>query len=142
MPRIHVLLLVCLSLFLPGCGRGQAHNVRLLRDYKDKCKEAADLLAGVKDVPSAQAVLPRLKASLQEMDELQAKLEQSYDPTEVDPWDEAAVDEQALGGIAEFQRLVAESARIAKNPEIKAALGETWDRLSMGGVLDQPEFGR
>ena len=141
MPRALLLALTALSIFLPACGGGQALNVRLLKQYKDKCKEAADLLAGVKDVPSARATLPRLKAAVQAMDDAQAQLDESYDPTEVDPWDESAVDEQAYGGIAEMQRLIAESARIAKQPEIKAALGETWDRLSMGGLLDKPGMG-
>jgi hypothetical protein len=122
---------------LPGCG-GQTHNVRLLKQWNVHCREAADLLAGVNDVASAKAAQPKLKAALQAMDDVQTRLDETYDPTEVDPWDESAVNEPVAEGIAQMQRLVAESARIAKDPEIKAALGETWQRLSMGGLLDQP----
>jgi hypothetical protein len=134
-------LLAGLAFVLSGCGGGQAHNVRLLKQWSAHCKEAADLLAGVKDVASAKATLPRLKAALQAMDEVGAQLEESYDPTEVDPWDGSAVDEPAAQGIVEMQRLAAESVRIAKDPEIKAALAEIWPRLSMGGILDNPAMG-
>lgn len=139
MPRGQLLILTCTALLMLGCG-GQAHNVRLLKQWNAHCKEAADLLAGVKDAASARAALPRLKAALQAMDEVQTELDETYDPTEVDPWDESAVNEPVAQGIVEMQRLTAESVRIARDPEIKAALGETWDRLSMGGLLDRPDI--
>jgi hypothetical protein len=140
MSRVLILLLLILTP-LSGCS-GQAHNVRLLKQWNVHCKEAADLLAGVKDVASAKASRQRIEELLKAMDEVQAQLDKSYDPENVDFADQSAVTEQAALGIVEMQRLVAESVRIAQNPELKAELGETWQRLSMGGLLDKPGMGQ
>lgn len=140
MPRALILVYAILTL-LSGCG-GQAHNVRLLKQWNAHCKEAADLLAGVKDVASAKASRPRLEELLKAMDDVQVQLDESYDPEDVDFADQSAITEQAALGIAEMQRLVAESVRIAQHPELKAELGETWQQLSMGGLLDKPGMGQ
>ena len=100
------------------------------------------MLAGVKDVASAKASRPRLEELLKAMDDVQVQLDESYDPEDVDFADQSAITEQAALGIAEMQRLVAESVRIAQHPELKAELGETWQQLSMGGLLDKPGMGQ
>lgn len=115
--------------------------MQLLKEWNGHGKEAADLLAGVKDVASAKASRPRLAELLNAMDDVQARLDETYDPENVDLEDQSPVTEQVALGIAEMQRLTAESVRIAQHPEIKAELGETWQRLSMGGLLDQPGMG-
>ena len=64
------IFLAGLAVFLPACSRRATENERLQKQWNAKCKEAADLLAGVTDVASAKAAEPRLKIVLQEMAKL------------------------------------------------------------------------
>ncbi len=135
-PLATALLLAGLLALLAGCG-AQSQNIRLLKEWQHKCKAAADLMAGVKDVTSAKAAEPRLARLLAEMDKIQEKLEKTYDPSDVEPADERAVTEQVGEGIVQMQRLVVEVARVGKEPELAEALGDTWKRLSGFDVLGQ-----
>src|SRR5688572_11213177 len=133
--RSSAAVLTCLALFLSGC-MPQSQNAGLLKQWNSKCKEAADLLAGVKDVPAAKAAEPRLAKLLAEMDKVQAELDRKYDPSDVDPSEERAVTEQVGEGVVQMQRLVAETVRIGKDPHLTAALGDAWTQLPSKGLLD------
>jgi len=134
-PRATSVLLAGLLALLAGC-EAQAQNIRLLKEWQLKCKAAADLLAGVKDVPSAKAAEPRLAKLLSDMDKIQEQLDRTYEPSEVEPADERAVTKQVGEGIVQMQRLVVETMRIGKEPQLTQALGETWERLPSKGLLD------
>ena len=128
-------LLAALAVALPGC-MPQSQNIWLLKQWNVKCQEAADLMAGVKDVPSAKAAEPRLVKLLAEMDKIQERLEKTYDSSDVDPSEERGAREQGTEGIVQMQRLLVETMRIGKQPELTAALGEAWNRLPSKHLLD------
>jgi hypothetical protein len=135
MARLNKIALLLAALLLPACNLQQAQAILLMKQWNIRCKEAADLLAGVKDAASAKAAAPRLEVLVKEMDKLQEQIDRVYDPTEVDPGDERAVTEQAALDIVQMQRLMVEVIRIGQQPELQAGLGPTWDRLSGYDVL-------
>jgi hypothetical protein len=143
MARLAATALVLTALSLSACNLQQSRAVSLMKQWGQKCKEAADLLAGVKDAASAKAAAPRLEKLVTEMDKIQGEIDRVYDPSEVDPADESAIMEEVGGNIVQMQRLMTEVARIGKQPEIQAALGKSWDRLSgydvilQGGMLPE-----
>lgn len=143
MTRLHMtmLLLAALALAQPACNLRQAQAISLMKQWNVRCKEAADLLSGVKDAASARAAAPRLDVLVKEMDKIQGEIDRVYDPTEVDPGDERGVTEQAAQDIVQMQRLFVEVARIGQQPEITTALGDAWKRLSFYDVLNQPGSG-
>ena len=128
--------LVCLVVFLPACGGGKSGNDRLQAQWNARCKEAADLLASVQDVPSAKAAEPKLKAALQEMEKINKELGKTYDSEDVDPGESQGMTKEVAGGIGEMQRLNTETLRISKHPELVAALGETWRKLPSVFMLE------
>jgi hypothetical protein len=99
-------------------------------------KEAADLLATVKDVATAKAAGPKLAATMREIQKIDEQLEKSYDPEEVDAHDSPRVTKQVAEGIGEMQRLMVESVRVGKDPEIRAALGEAWQLLPAAAMME------
>src|SRR5262245_16142918 len=127
--------LACLVL-LAGCSLPQAQNTRLLKNWAAKCKEAADLLATVKDEPSAKAAKPKIIKLMKEMDKLNEQLDSSYDPEDVGVIATPGVTRHLGEGIGEMQRLMEESLRIGQNPELRAALGEAWNCLPAAAMLD------
>ena len=129
-------LLVCLAAFVPACGRRQANNENLQKQWNAKCKEAADLLAGVTDVGSAKVAQPNLKAVLQEIDKINNQLEKSYDPENVSPNEARGMVKELANGVSEMQRLNDETLRISKKAELVAALGDVWKMLPMALMLD------
>ena len=129
-------LLVCLAAFVPACGRRQANNENLQKQWNAKCKEAADLLTGVTDVGSAKAAESKLKVVLRELDEINNQLEKSYDPENVSHGEARGMMKELANGIGEMQRLNAETLRISKNTDLVAALGGTWKLLPMAPTLD------
>jgi hypothetical protein len=128
--------LLLVTVLLPACNLQQAQAIALMKQWSAKCQEAADLLAGVKDAGTAKAAAPRLDVLIQEMDKLQEQIDRVYDPTEVDPGDEKAVMEEVGQNIVQMQRLMAEVVRIGQRPELTAALGKSWDRLSGYDVIN------
>jgi hypothetical protein len=131
-----VVILVGLCALLPGCSRRVSHNVRLQQQANAKCKECAELLATVVDLPSAKAAEPKLKAALQELAKIEAELEKSYDPENVAPSEHDSMTEEVAKGMAEMQRLNGETVRISKNAELVAALGSTWKALPSVFMLE------
>ncbi|HLW65906.1 MAG TPA: hypothetical protein VKS79_11340 [Gemmataceae bacterium] len=129
-------ILVAVCTLLPACTSRRAQNEKLQRQWNAKCKEAADLLASVKDVPSAKAAEPKLKSVLQELDAVGNQLDKSYDPENVDAIESRAMAKEVAEGIAEMQRLNAESLRISESPELVAALGESWKKLPVAMMLE------
>jgi hypothetical protein len=129
------LVVGCMVSILAGCG-AQSRNLRLLKQSNVKSKEVADLLAGVKDVSSAKAAEPRLNRALAEFNKVSAALETSYDSSDVDPGDRPAAEEHAAEGILQMQRMLAETMRIAKQPQVVAALGETWNQLPSTKLME------
>jgi hypothetical protein len=123
------ILIVGLAALVPACNRGPSRNVRLQREYNACCKEAADLLAGVTDVPTARAAEPRLKVVLRRWVKVNEQLEASYDSSDVSPRERDAMLTEVGQGIAEIQRLNVEMLRISKLPDVFAALGETGKQL-------------
>src|SRR5579864_431689 len=129
-------ILVAVCTLLPACTSRRAQNEKLQRQWNAKCKEAADLLASVKDVPSAKAAEPKLKSVLQELDAVGNQLDKSHDPENVDAIESRAMAKEVAEGIAEMQRLNAESLRISESPELVAALGESWKKLPVAMMLE------
>ena len=125
--------LLCAAVLLPACSAYQAQNTQLMKQWTAKCKEAADLLETIKDVPSAKAAEPKLKEVIEAWRKIDEKL-QAYDPEEVE--DSPRMTRHAAEGIGEFQRLMVESLRISKNPELRSALGETWKSLPAAAMMD------
>ena len=128
-----LLFLGCLVLLATGCSTRQTHNTQLLKQWNVKCKEAADLLETIKDVPSAKAAEPKLKVVIETWRKIHEKLE-AYDPEEVE--DSPRMTRHAAEGIGVFQRVMVESLRIGQNPELRAALGETWKSLPAAAMMD------
>jgi hypothetical protein len=123
----------------PACSVGpvgRTQNTRLFKQWNAKCKEAADLLETIKDVPTAKAAAPQLKAVLEELDKLSEKLEASYDPAAPEEADMPGTTKQVGEGIAQMQRLMLESVRVGKDPEIRAALGDAWQWLPAAAMMD------
>jgi hypothetical protein len=123
-------LVAVLVASLSGCQLAEPSAGRLIRQSAAKYRETADLLAGVKDAESAKAAAPRVKTLVDEMDKLHEQIERVHDPAEVDFDDQPAVTEAVVESIQEMQRLMAEVARIGKEPSLREALGNSWDRLS------------
>jgi seryl-tRNA synthetase len=134
--RSIALILAAICITLPACKSRQAQNEKLQRQWNAKTKEAADLLATVKDVPTAKAAEPKLKAVLQELNALGSQLDESYDPENVPASESEKMTKEVAEGIAETQRLNAETLRISKSPEVVAALGETWRKLPSVFLLE------
>jgi hypothetical protein len=134
--RQSLALVVCLVVLVPACNRRAAQNQRLHKEWNAKCKEIADLLVGVTDVRSAKAAEPKLKAALREMEKLNAQLDKNYDPEDVDPGDSPKMTKAVAEGIVEFQRLMTETMRIGMDPELTAALGETWKQLPTAAIIE------
>jgi|GEM_PF-3170198 hypothetical protein len=131
-----VFVLGVMALVAPACVPRQAENTRLFKQWNAKCKEAADLLESIKDVPTAKAAAPKLKAVMEELGKLNEKLERSYDPEDVDIADMPGTTKQVGEGIAQMQRLMMESVRIGKDREMRAALGDTWQYLPAAAMMD------
>ena len=129
-------LLACLNTLVPACSRRQSQNVRLQLQCNAKTKEIADLLAGVSDVPSARAADPKIAAALGDLEKLEQQLERSYDPENVASSEQGPMTEAIAEGIAEAQRMNAETLRIRQNPELVAALGATWKKLPSVIMMD------
>ncbi len=130
-----IIVAVCLSGLLPACNSRAKQNEKLQKQSNAKLKEAADLLAGIRDVEGAKSAEPRLRQTLDEMNKINSQLSKSYDPEDVDSSERPAMTEAVAQGIAEMQRLVAESLRISQIPGVAAALGDTWDRLPSAMML-------
>jgi hypothetical protein len=128
--------LLVILVFSLGCEVGRPQSTRYLTTWTAKCKEAADLLETIKDVPSANAAAPKLKAVMQELHKLDEKLEASYDAEEVDFVDSPRVTKQVGEGIAEMQRMMLESVRVGKDPQLRVALGDTWQLLPAAAMMD------
>src|SRR5262245_60655494 len=131
-----VVALGLIALCLPACSIGPTQNTRLFKQWNAKCKEAADLLETIKDVPSAKAAAPKLKAVMEELGKLNEKLERSYDPEDVDIAEMPVTTKQVGEGIAQMQRLMLESVRVGKDAEIRAALGDAWQFLPAAAMMD------
>jgi hypothetical protein len=127
--RSAVFVLIALLALLPACNRRQAQNEKLQRQWNAKCKEAADLLASVKDVPSAKSAEPKLKVVIQDLNAIGRQMDKSYDPENVDASESAGMTKEVAAGIQETQRLNAETVRISKSPDLVAALGPTCKKL-------------
>lgn len=75
MSRCHLLvLLLCASVI--GCGNSAAAQRTVTKQLMSATKEMADLLATVKDKPSAQAVAPKLLTLIDRVDKLNERLEE------------------------------------------------------------------
>src|SRR5687767_846022 len=129
-PRFLTLTLL-LSALLVGCGSSSAAWRAVAKQIMTATKEMADLLATVKDKPTAQAAAPKLLALLERVEKLSERLDDldaesedmGADPeivNEVGPW------------IAEQTRLMEEQRRISQIPEAREGLGEAWQRLTGG----------
>ncbi|MCI0357098.1 MAG: hypothetical protein L0211_01265 [Planctomycetaceae bacterium] len=125
-----------MMLVIPACSVGPAQNTLLFKQWNAKCQEAADMLEAIKDVPTAKASAPKLKTVMQELAKIDEKLEASYDPSEVDFVDESRVTKQVAEGIVQMQRVIVESLRIGKDPQMRAALGEAWQYLPAAAMMD------
>ena len=133
-------LMLILTLDLVGCDIGRRQNAGLMGKWTAKCKDAADLLASVKDVPSAKLAEPKLKVALRELTEIGEQMERLQDREE-DYIPESRFERKhqlkgAVEGIAEMQRLTLETQRISKQPELKQALGDTWKELPSVAILE------
>ena len=131
-----IIFLFAIIVALPACGRRQAQNLRLHKQWNVKCKEAADLLASINDVASARAAEPKLKVVLQELAKVDEQLQTWYDSENVDGSDRPAMTKEVAAGIGEMQRLNQETLRISKDPELRAALGETWKKIPSVFMLE------
>ena len=70
-----VVFAVVLGTSLAGCDIGRRQNAGLMGKRTAKCKAAADLLASIKDVPSAQLAAPKLRVVLQELAEIDEQVQ-------------------------------------------------------------------
>jgi hypothetical protein len=132
-------LMLILTLDLVGCDIGRRQNAGLMGKWTAKCKDAADLLASIKDVPRAQLAEPKLKVALQELAEIDEQVQRLREAEEGEYIPEARLQhemKQVAEGIAEMQRLAIETQRISKQPELKEALGDTWKELPSVAILE------
>jgi len=132
---VRLVSLGCL-LLIAGCSLPQAQNTRLLKAWTAKCKEASDLLATVKDAPSAKAASPKIIKLMKELDKLNEQLDESYDPSDVSLVEMPGTTKHLGEGIGEMQRLMQESVRIGQDRELRAALGEAWQYLPAAPLVD------
>ncbi len=131
-----IVALVVGTVAVPACAPPRASNSRLFKQWNAKCKEAADLLETVKDVPSAKAAAPQIAAAMREIQKIDAQLEKFYDPEDVDFDDTPRVTKQVAEGIGQMQRLMVECVRVGKDPEMRAALGEAWQLLPAAAMME------
>lgn len=130
-----LVLLACVAAALPACNSQAKQNERLQKEWNAKCKEAADLLAGINDPASAKAAEPKLRQVMEQMAKTGEKLDKTYDPENVHGSEAEKMTEAVAQGIAEMQRIMTESLRISKIPGVTAALGETWDMLPASALV-------
>ena len=134
-----VVFVVVLVMSLAGCDIGRRQNAGLMGKWTAKCKDAADLLASIKDVPSAMLAEPKLKVALQELAEIDEQVQRLREAEEGEYITETRLKhemKQVVEGIAEMQRLTLEMQRIRKQPELKEALGDTWKELPSVAILE------
>jgi hypothetical protein len=134
--RPAALAFAAIILFLPACDSRQTQEIKLQRQWNAKVRETADLLAGVTDVPSAKAAEPKLKQMLQELTAIGKQMDKTADPESEGGGESAKLTQAVAEGIAEAQRLNAETLRISKNPEMVTALGESWKKLPIAMIQE------
>ena len=133
MPRFRFVA-VLLCPFVVGCGGSFAARQGLVKQLMAATKETADLLATVKDKPTAEAAAPKLLALVQRVEELGERLDE-LDAEAEDFGADPEFAEEVVPWIAEHSRLMQEQLRIGKIPEAREGLGEGWKRLT-GGAYD------
>ena len=132
MSRCHfLLLLLCASVI--GCGNSSAAQRTVTKQLMSATKEMADLLATVKDKPSAQAVAPKLLTLIDRVDKLNERLEEME--TEDSYYHDTELLQEVGSWIAEHTRLMEEEHRISQIPQAREGLGEAWQQLT-GGAYD------
>ena len=93
-------------------------------------------MAGVSDVENARAAEPKLRVAVDELGRIDRELEKTYNPEDVDPGERKGMTEEVAKGIAAMQRLNQETLRVGRQPELVAALGETWKNLPSVPMLE------
>jgi hypothetical protein len=134
--RLVVLVALLGAVSAIGCENNHAQTNRLFQQWNAKIKEAADLLETVQDVASAKAAAPQLTSVMQDLHQINEKLEISYDPEGVDFGDSLRVTQGVGEAIAQMQRLDMEGLRVGKDPELRAALGEAWNLLPAKAMME------
>lgn len=117
--------------FFLGCGNSLAARRSLTKQLMASTKEMANLLATVKDKPSAQAAAPKMLTLIERVDKLNDRLDAMDTEDGSGGTDEELVKELA-GWVAEQTRLMQEEQRISQIPEASAGLGEAWQQLTGG----------
>lgn len=129
-PALHLGLM---SLLFAGCSSHYSTRVTLTRQITAATKEAADLLATVKDEPTAQAAAPKLRAVCDRMEKLTEQFDAFDTENEIYMGEqEQKVLEEHARWIAEEIRRMQEQARISRIPEARAGLGDVWMQLTGG----------
>lgn len=129
-----LILLASLSPLLAGCDSSFVARQALVRQLMAVTKETADLLATVKDKPTAQAAAPQLLTLVERSGTLSERLEELDEDADDLGSDPAAIEEYGQW-IAEHSRLMQEQHRIGQIPDAREGLGEGWERLT-GGAYD------
>jgi hypothetical protein len=130
------LLALILTFLSIACNDQAAENERLQEEWNIRCRELAAVLGGIKDVRSAKDAEPYLRLILQRMKKVEERLGKTYDPEDVDPRESRKMSKAVAQGIEDMQRLNLETLRISKEPELVAALGDTWKKLPSVFMLE------
>lgn len=133
--------LVGLIAAVPACSRLKSKNERLQLQWNAKTKEVNDLLASIKDVPSAKAAEPKLAAALKDLEKINDELGRRYDSEDVDAVEREPMTEAVAIGIAEMQREAVEVRRIKEKPELVSALGDSWKKIPSVVIMEMMERG-
>jgi len=131
-PKIGLLFAAILLLLAAGCDTEAAAKRRLSAKLAAATKEMADLLATVKDKPTAEAARPKIQTLIDRVDEWTEEMDSLE--TSAGMGDEA-VGESLGNWMVEQTRFMQEQARISQIPAAREGLGETWQELT-GGAYD------
>lgn len=121
-----------LAAVLAGCGGEAAARKRLTTQLAAATKEMADLLATVKDRPSAEAARPKIQTLIEQVDDWTEQIDAMEESVGVG--DEAVLESQG-NWIGEHTRMMQEQYRVGQIPAAREGLGETWQQLT-GGMYD------
>jgi hypothetical protein len=115
-----------------GCDNDVAARRTLTKKLAGATKEMADLLAAVKDKPTAEAARTKIQTLIEQVDTWTEQIDNMEES--VGFGDEAIL--KAHGEwTSETTRLMKEQYRIGQIPEAREGLGDTWQQLT-GGMYD------
>jgi predicted DNA-binding protein len=129
---ISLLLGTALLAGFTGCESEAASRRRLTAKLATATKEMADVLAEIKDKPTATAARPKIQKLIEQVEDWTEQIDAQE--TSVGIGDEVTLESHGRW-IGEHTRMMKEQYRIGQIPAAREGLGDTWKKLT-GGAYD------